>query len=248
MYKSELSEFDVLGVNPNIPVSDAEIRRALAERKRLDLPRGSALMLIQPGALIPDEERVKDLEKYYAVGVFSGVPGGNGAAAGAGYAPALRLAAARAGRTHLMVCWGLLESGQENLATRAISWFPIVGGAVPDQAQRIRMEVALIDVASGRWETFTPPPFEDRDTSSRYGREASDQAQVAQLKQKAYGQRWRIWSSAMQTSGGRITPAIQRSQALRRSRVQLWSTRSQAARAALRASAHSAEDLVFTRS
>ena len=68
------------------------------------------------------------------------------------------------------------------------SWVPIVGWAVPDKAQeiRIRLKVALIDVKTGQWEMFSPKTFEDTAYSAILNREGSDQEQVALLKAKAY--------------------------------------------------------------
>jgi hypothetical protein len=51
---------------------------------------------------------------------------------------------------------------------------------------RIRLKVAVVDVRTGQWEMFTPEPFEDVDSSGRYARVSSDQAQVAVLKEKGY--------------------------------------------------------------
>ena len=186
-YKGELSEFNVLGIDPKATVSDAQIQSALAARQRLAIPKGSTVMLIQSGAMIPDEPMVQGLEKYYNVAVFTGVPEQSTGSAD-NYAKALRLAAARGGADKLLVYWGLLETGRENLATKVVSWVPFIGGVLPDETQRmrIRLKVAVVDVKTGQWEMFTPEPFEDTDTSGRYTRVSSDQSQVAVLKQKGY--------------------------------------------------------------
>ena len=72
--------------------------------------------------------------------------------------------------------------------TRTVSWVPIVGWALPDQRQRmrIRLKMAVVDVRSGHWEMFSPEAFEDSAFSGRVGREGADQAQVWALKDKAY--------------------------------------------------------------
>lgn len=186
-YKGELSEFDVLGIDPKVSVSDREIQAALATKHRLAVPKGSSLMLVQSGAMIPDDVMSKALEQYYNVSVFTGVPE-QGATAVDSYSRALRLAAARGGNERLVVYWGLLETGRENLATKVVSWVPFVGGFLPDESQRmrIRLKVAVVDVKTGQWEMFAPEPFEDVDSSGRYARVSSDQAQVAILKEKGY--------------------------------------------------------------
>lgn len=186
-YKGELNELDILGIDPKSAISEEDIQKAIAGKSRVTIPKGSSIMLIQSGAMIPDEDMVKGMEKYYNVSVFTGVPAGSGTL-GDRYARALRLAAAKGGSDKLLVYWGLLETGREDLATRVVSWIPFIGGAIPDQTQRmrIRMKVAVVDVKSGQWDMFSPEPFEDSGTSGRYSRASSDQAQVAVLKEKAY--------------------------------------------------------------
>jgi len=187
LYKGELSEFAVLGIEPSGGISESDIRQALAQKERVVVPKGASVMLVQSGAMIPDEPMVKALEKYYSVAVFSGVPQEK-ESSGNSYSKALRLAAAKAGHQKVVAYWGVLETGRENLATKVVSWVPFVGGLVPDETQRmrIRLKVALVDVETGRWEMFVPEPFEDTDLSGRYNRISSDQTQVSVLKDKGY--------------------------------------------------------------
>lgn len=184
-YKGELSEFEVLGIDPQAKVTGEEITKALEQKQVIKLSKGSSIMLIQSGALIPDEPMVKALEKYYNVSVFSGVPSSQGAIS---YSIPLRLAAAKGGFEKIVVYWGLLETAQKGLGTKAVSWVPFVGGAIPDESQqmRIRLKVAVVDVKTGQWDMFSPEPFDNAATSAQYSREASDQRQVAFLKKKSY--------------------------------------------------------------
>jgi hypothetical protein len=186
-YKGELNELEILGIDSKTPISEEEIQKAIASRSRMTIQKGSSVMLIQSGAMIPDEDMVIGMEKYYNVSVFSGVPS-EGAGSSGNYSRALRLAAAKGGAEKLIVYWGLLETGRENLATKAVSWLPFIGGAIADETQRmrIRMKVAVVDVKTGQWDMFSPEPFDDSDSSGRYSRVSSDQAQVAILKGKAY--------------------------------------------------------------
>jgi hypothetical protein len=185
LYKGELSEFEVLGIDPHARVTPEEVAKAFDQKQVLKLPKGSSIMLIQSGALIPDEAMVKALEKYYDVSVFSGVPASDGST---NYSMPLRLAAAKGGFEKIVVYWGLLETAQKGLGAKAVSWVPFVGGVVPDETQemRVRLKVAVVDVRTGQWNMFSPEPFQDTATSARYGRESSDQAQVAVLKKKSY--------------------------------------------------------------
>jgi len=185
-YKGELSEFQVLGIDPSQNVTESQIQEALANSQRVSVRRGSGIMLVQSGAMIPDDSMVINLERYFKVAVFTGVP--NDSVGGSNYAKTLRLAAAHGGYENILVYWGLLESAQENLATKSVSWVPIVGWVLPDESQhmRIRLKVALIGVKTGSWDMFSPEPFSDEAYSGMFSREGSDQAQVATLKEKAY--------------------------------------------------------------
>ncbi len=82
----------------------------------------------------------------------------------------------------------MLESAAEAMGGKAVSWLPIVGGVIPDETQhmRIRLMVAVIDVRTGQWESFSPEPAEDEAVSNQHSRAVSDQRQVALLKAKAY--------------------------------------------------------------
>ncbi len=43
-----------------------------------------------------------------------------------------------------------------------------------------------MDAKDGKWDMFSPEPFEDAAVSARFTRESSDQGQVGLLKNKAY--------------------------------------------------------------
>jgi hypothetical protein len=188
LYKGELSEFDVIGIDASKEITEQDIAAAAtATKTRLSLRKGDSILLIQSGAMIPDQDMTESAEKYFSVSVFTGVPE-QGKKPEVSYARALRLAAAKAGIEKILVYWGVLESGTKNLVTKTVSWVPIVGLAVPDRAQeiRIRLKVALVDVKTGQWEIFVPKVFEDTAYSAALTRERSDQQQVALLKTKAY--------------------------------------------------------------
>jgi hypothetical protein len=199
LYQGELLEFDVLGVEKSSVPSDSEISLALDRRQPGTLRRGSNLLLVLSGAIIPDESMTKAASKYYVVGVSTGVPSnsniyarsaGTSAPAPESYSRSLRLAAAQGGYEKLVVYWGLLESARENLGTSAVSWVPVVGWVLPDERQcmRIRLKITIIDVRTGQWEMFIPEPFEDKGVSSILSRREADQVQVSLLKEKAYAQ------------------------------------------------------------
>lgn len=191
MYRGELSEYDVLGVDRTGGFSEADIQKAMVQKQPIVMKKGSSVLLVQSGALLADPDMVAAMEKYYTVSSFSGVPLDApvyGEPPRAPYAQLFRMAAAKGGYETVIVYWGILESASKDLGGKAISWVPVIGGVIPDETQhmRIRLMMALIDVRTGQWESFSPEPFDDEATSNQHGRAASDLEQVALLKAKAY--------------------------------------------------------------
>jgi len=121
---------------------------------------------------------------HYNVGAFSGIrdrySSSDSDASASSYSMALRLVAARGGYETVVVYWGVLETAREDLATKAASEVPIVGGAIPDEIQRMpnRLKFALIDVKSGQWEIYLPDALDDESPSGRYTRVAADQVNI----------------------------------------------------------------------
>ncbi len=200
LYQGELSELDVLGIDPQAAATEADIAAQFTAYRKIALRKGQPVMVIQSGAPMPDEPMLHELDRYFVTTPFSGVPEGRapewppGGTRGAApapdrtYARTLRLAAAKGGYETIFCYWGVLETAVENHATKLISWVPIVGMAVPDETQRmhIRLRVAVIDVKSGRWSMFSPETQEDAALTAALVRRQSDQDQVAVLKDKAY--------------------------------------------------------------
>lgn len=184
-YRGELSELDVLGASTEGTVTEESIRQAMSLERQVKIPKGGALVVIQSGAVAPDSVMQEELSKNYRIVPFSGIPDKQ---TDQSFSRRLRLTAAKGGCTHILCYWGVLESSQEDKATKAISWIPVAGSFVPDESQRmrIRLRAALIDVASGQWIMIVPDPVEDSALSSSVSRAKSDQKQVELLKQKGY--------------------------------------------------------------
>jgi hypothetical protein len=193
-YQGELSAYEVLGGDARTGVSDGDIQRVLAAKQPMRLKSGAPVMLVQSGAVFADPEMIQAMGAHYQVSSFTGVPPREDRARAANepppvpYSQLFRLAAAKGGFDTIIVYWGVLESAVEGLATKGVSWVPVVGGVIPDETQRmrIRLVAAIIDVRSGQWETVVPEPVEDEAISNEHDREASDQDQVQKLKEKGY--------------------------------------------------------------
>ena len=186
-YVGELLEADVVGASSNGgPVTEADIQKALHGRTAVHASPGTGLIVVQSGAQTPDADMIHALNARYRVQPFSGLPPAD--ADRANYSKSLRLAAAQGGYEHILCCWGTLESAREDQVTKTVSWVPIAGSFVPDETQRMRINLhaVLIDVATGRWSAYTGKSSENTALSARVVRASSDQKQVAELKAAAY--------------------------------------------------------------
>lgn len=197
-YRGELSEFEVLGINAGADASEEAIREALETHREVRLKRGDTVVLVQSGAQFPDDAMMNAIKSVYVPIPLNGIPDSvdpwdrytrdDDVEERLPLNKALRLAAARTGARTVIVYWGILEIGRENYATKMVSWVPIVGGAIPDEDQqmRIRLKAVVIDVETGQWEMLVPEAYSDERTSARLNRESAHGGQVAALKDKAY--------------------------------------------------------------
>ena len=187
-YHGELSEHDVLAIDPERRITEAEIAQALTNTVPPTLRRGSRILLVQSGAAFPDAGMVTALEREFRIVPFSGVPTDAHDGSRGAYSRLLRLTAARAGCEAIVCYWGILESGRSDVIGKTVSWVPIAGWVLPDEKQvmRIRLRVAVVDVRTGNWTVMSPAAYEDRALSTQLSRGSSDQRQVEKLKQLAY--------------------------------------------------------------
>ena len=194
-YRGELSEFDLLGVARDQTAFDQDIQQALEKVRPIRLKPNSTILLIQSGAIFPDGPMVAELSKRFTVVPFSGRPPANDSFGGlvssdsASLSRSLRLAAARAGAETILCYWGILESAQEKMATKTVSWVPVITWFVPDERQhlRIRLKLALVDVRTGDWSVLSPPTSDSRALSVGPRRAVTDRKLVERLKDHAYG-------------------------------------------------------------
>lgn len=191
-YRGELSEFDLLGINRDQFVTEEQIAATLAAAGSVRLTKGETVLLIQSGAAFPDGEMVRELEAHFRVIPFSGIPSERMQSAQGSdqpaYARGFRLAAARAGADHIVCYWGALESMRTDMHTKTVSWIPFAGWVIPDenQAMRIQLRLAVIDVKTGRWTTIAESIEDENSRSNRFNRDRADQQQVRELKELSY--------------------------------------------------------------
>ena len=194
-YRGDLSEFDLLGVARDLTAFEEDIQQASDKARPIRLKPHSTILLIQSGAMFPDGPMVANLSKHFTVVPFSGRPpakdsvGSLESRDAVALSRSLRLAAARAGAETILCYWGMLESAQEKMATKAVSWVPLVTWFVPDERQhvRIRLKLALVDVRTGNWSVLSPPPLDSNALSVGPRRAVADQKLVDRLKNQSYG-------------------------------------------------------------
>lgn len=185
-YRGELCEYDVIGLDASSRISQTDIDEALNSKISLEIPKESSILLIQSGAMIPDDGMIESLEQFYRVSVLPGMPTTFGSNS---WAMAVRLIAAKGGHDTVVVYWGILETSQKQFGANGLVWVPLVGRVIPEEAQdmRIRMMIAVVDVKTGRSDIFAPPACSEHRTATvGVNREEMDQQQVTSLKSKAY--------------------------------------------------------------
>lgn len=144
LYRGELSDFDVVG---RAAATTAVGECTLAERAKV--------LVVQSGALFPDDVMMAALGKHFEVGAASGVP----LAEGYGERGMLA-AAARGGFDAVVAYWGMLESQQ---TTDASAWVPVAGlfFRSTTQKMRLRMRVVVADTRTGAWRSLLTVPKDD---------------------------------------------------------------------------------------
>ena len=192
-YQGEIDSLDLFVPTSAGKIDQAQIDAALAQREPVSALLGQPLLVIQSGALVPDQPMMAALGGHFNVVPFSGIPAreyGNtpSTSPSATFGDRLRLAAAKGGFHRIFVYWGMLEAARSGGPTKVVSWVPIIGAVIPDESQHMRivLNAAIIDVATGRWTELSPEPVSDDAISASISRESSDQEQVEKLKEAGY--------------------------------------------------------------
>ena len=173
IYRGELHDLDLLGRDEGVAQN--------VVRFDVKLNRNAKLLVVQSGAMMPDDEMLSKLGAHFQVGTLSGIP--RDSSSGDSY----RHAAQRGGYDAILCYWGVLETAQAATAGKGLVWVPIVGFFVPDESQymRIRLKLLVLDVGSGAWTMLMPTTADDERASSLVTRASSDQEQVQKLKSQA---------------------------------------------------------------
>jgi hypothetical protein len=194
LYQGEIDELDLYVPQERGQTFEGAITTALADSRPVTAELGRPLLVVQSGALVPDELMTDALDKHFQVSPFSGIPSRPSNITTASTTlpgstgERLRLAAAQGGYRRILVYWGVIEAQTSLGVTKAVSWIPIVGMAIQDESQdmRIRLKAVILDVETGRWHMILPESVADSAISASINRESSDQDQVQRLKAAGY--------------------------------------------------------------
>ena len=88
-----------------------------------------------------------------------------------------------------MLCfWGILEISRNDLATKTVTWLPVIDIFVPDQKEHVRchLKMALVDVKSGAWSILRTEPVETEALTTGWSREHIDAPEIRALKARSH--------------------------------------------------------------
>jgi hypothetical protein len=213
---SQLTDQDVFGNELTLEISEEDIQNAVEEASGFfEIPINSSIVLVQSGARAPDAIMQKEMQRYYQVATFSGIPvakkkravqpvatvkesttddAENFAASQSGvinanYMQAMRYIAAKGRQKAVVVYWGELEMGKYSSAKKEIAWKKYAANEkLPGASLRYLIRFALVDVATGEWATYSPANTEIvvvPSTVKKGGDADITEQQLIGLKQKA---------------------------------------------------------------
>ena len=149
------------------------------------LEKGTSILLIQSSAQYPEHALVSALSDYWEVSPLDGTnkiireQSDNGL---------IRNIARSGGNSHVVVCWGVVETMDSNLLTRNVSWVPMLGWGLPDKETDVKVQVkfAVIDVVTGRWRLVQPKPLITTYQSSIMTRKGQGKTEIEAIKEELY--------------------------------------------------------------
>ena len=180
---TQLSEQDVFGNELTLEITEEDIQNAVEEAEgQFDVPLLSSIVLVKSGSRAPDVMMQKEMQRYYKVSTFSGIPvvrkkrasqpassikqtvsdlaeneiENKSAVINANYMQALRYIAAKGRHNTIIVYWDEIESAKYNSALKETVWKKYSGEKIAGISLRYLIRFVLVDVASGEWSTYSP--------------------------------------------------------------------------------------------
>lgn len=170
----QLTDQDIFGDEISLNnITEEDIQTAVIDaRNAFELPVNSSIILIQSGTTAPDVRMQQEMQKYYKVATFSGVPlskrklkskkEGDDTDNDVNYMRALRYIAAKGRQSAIIVYWSTLELGKFDNESKSFQWTRWNKTELPagDYALRYLTRVVLTDVSTGEWSMYYPENIE----------------------------------------------------------------------------------------
>ncbi|EIZ8585527.1 hypothetical protein MQY53_003098 [Salmonella enterica subsp. enterica] len=186
---SQLTDQDVFGNELTLEITEDDIQNAVEEAQgQFTIPLNSAVVLVKSGSHAPDAMMQQEMQRYYQVSTFSGIPAARkkrpvqsvipvkeiqadtttaddfatnrNSVVNANYMQAMRYIAAKGRQKAIVVYWDELEAGRYNSATKEVIWKKYNGENLSGASLRYLIRFALVDVATGEWATYSPANIE----------------------------------------------------------------------------------------
>lgn len=210
---AQLTDKDIFGNETTLAVSEEDIQAAL-EGEAFRVPLNSPVILVQSGSRAPEAIIQQEMNKYYTVSTFSGIPDRQKPVTcnknknnkndddealpveNMNYMQALRYIAAKGHQKAIIVYQGTLQSGKYDAALKSTVWSDYKNEKLTDViSMRYLVRFTLVDVATGEWATWSPVNYEYNVlppvTVTGTGKKETSttditEQQINQLKQKTY--------------------------------------------------------------
>lgn len=198
---TQLTDKDIFGNETTLAVSEEDIQAAL-EGEKFSLPLNSAVILIQSGNRAPEMVMQQEMNRYYRISTFSGIPdrkkaiscnkvkneeGEVVASENMNYMQALRYIAAKGQQKAIIVYWDTLQSGKYDTTTKNMIWSDYRNEKLSTATSlRYLVRFALVDVATGEWATWSPVNYEYHTLQPLTGQTSVTEQQITLLKQKTF--------------------------------------------------------------
>lgn len=154
---AQLTDRDVFGDELTLDITEDDIQSAVEQAQgQFKIPLNSSIILVQSGSRAPDAVMQKEMQKYYQVSIFSGIPAirkkqpaqpiapvkqtasevmddlteSRSNVMNANYMQALRYISAKGRQKAVIVYWDELESGKYNSATKEMIWKKYSGSGI----------------------------------------------------------------------------------------------------------------------
>jgi len=186
---SQLTDQDVFGNELTLEITEEDIQNAVEEAQgQFTIPLNSPVVLVKSGSRAPDVIMQQEMQRYYRVSTFSGIPVAKkkrpvqsaiplketqvdatttddfsvdrNNVINANYMQAMRYIAAKGRQKAIVVYWDELEAGEYNSATKEVIWKKYSGEKLSGSSLRYLIRFALVDVATGEWATYSPTNIE----------------------------------------------------------------------------------------